>query len=232
MFKVVDFFTILLNASFRFGERNEHESPGIALGFDDYYPEKWAQHFDLFDRYGAKATFFVNADSVSSFMRTAQSRGHEIGYHTINHARLPQLSREEFLKQTISRMDAFREAGVELTSFSYPFGDYSPGMHAELLKYYNIVRGFRGFKLYGKEEMKRGFIRSKSIDNTRYRSDAYFRWEVDNMLNSARMQGKIVPLTSHNIANCRWGIRPERLEYVFRKCREYGLTFYRYKDLQ
>jgi peptidoglycan/xylan/chitin deacetylase (PgdA/CDA1 family) len=231
MFKVIDLLTILFNSTFSFG-RSDAESPGIALSFDDCYLETWEKHFDLFDKYNAKVTFFVNADTVSPFMFHAQNRGHEIAYHTSDHSYLPGLSREHFFEQTVSRISLFKEAGVELTTFAYPCGAYESWMNDELLKYYKVVRGFRRFKLYGREDMKSGFIHSKSIDNIRYKSEKWFRWQIYRMLKSAKMQGKIVPLTTHDISGDGWGITPERLEYVLQKCHEYGLTFYRYKDLQ
>jgi peptidoglycan/xylan/chitin deacetylase (PgdA/CDA1 family) len=231
MFKLMPFFSIILNSSC-LGRPAKSGHSGIVLGFDDYYPDNWAHSFDLFDKYNAKVSFFVNAGSVSPFMHQAQNRGHEIGYHTIDHLRLPELSREQFLEQTVSRMKIFREEGIDLTTFAYPFGAYKPWMHDELLKYYKAVRGFRRFKLYTREEMKSGFIHSISIDNIRHTSEKGFRWTINKMLKAAKRQGKIATLTSHNISGDGWGITPERLEYVLQKCREYGLTFYRYKDLQ
>jgi hypothetical protein len=35
------------------------DNSGILLSLDDDYEDQWRQHFDLFDRYGAKLTFFV-----------------------------------------------------------------------------------------------------------------------------------------------------------------------------
>jgi hypothetical protein len=82
------------------------------------------------------------------------------------------------------------------------------------------------------DEMKSGFIDSASIDNITYRSETSFQYNINNMLRSARNYGKIIALTSHSISFDDWAITPERLEYVLQKCQEYGLTFYRYKDLQ
>jgi hypothetical protein len=105
-------------------------------------------------------------------------------------------------------------------------------MHEELLKYYRIVRGFDNLRRYTANEMKFGFIDSASIDNIAYRSEDTFRHNINKMLKSARNYGKIIALTSHSISTDDWAITPERLEYVLYRCRKYGLTFYRYKDLQ
>jgi len=207
-------------------------TPGIVLGFDDYTPDTWEQYFDLFDKYGARVTFFVTGDSVTNFMFNAQNRGHEIGYHTITHPRLTELSREQFFEETISRVNLFREAGIELTSFAYPFGSYKSWMHAALLKYYKIVRGFGGLRLYAKEEMKSGLIDSTTIDNICYMSEIKFQKLIMKVVKYAKKYGKIIGLTSHQISDTDWGIKPERLEYILKKCQEYGLTFYRFKDFQ
>jgi peptidoglycan/xylan/chitin deacetylase (PgdA/CDA1 family) len=233
MCRIYLFILLIVLNSCSFDTPEEYSNtPGIVLSFDDYYPETWEQHFDLFDEYGAKVTFFVKGGSVTKFMLDAQNRGHEIGYHTVNHLHLPKLSIEQFYEETISRISIFRDAGIELTSFAYPFGEYNSWMHEELLKYYKIVRGFSKFKRYTMDEMKSGFIDSKSIDNIKYKSEIYFQSSIDNMLQSAKHYGKIITLTSHKISDDEWGITSERLEYVLNKCQEYGLTFYRYNDLQ
>lgn len=207
-------------------------TPGIVLSFDDYHISTWEQNFDLFDKYNAKVTFFVTGSSVTEFMLSAQERGHEIGYHTIHHFHLPQLTREEFFEEAISSVSVFKESGIELTSFAYPYGDYKPWMNDELLKYYSIIRGFNGFKRYLFDEMKSGFIISASIDNINYKSETGFRDNINDMVKSARDYGKIINFTSHSISGNDWGITPGRLEYVLKTCQEYGLTFYRYKDFQ
>jgi peptidoglycan/xylan/chitin deacetylase (PgdA/CDA1 family) len=229
------FFIVTNFNSCSFYSSEEHSNtPGIVLSFDDYHLTAWEKHFDLFDEYEAKVTFFVDERkrNVFAFCNSAQERGHEIGYHTKNHLHLREVSRKKFFEETVSRIDAFKDAGIELKSFAYPYGEYDSWMHKELLKYYKIVRGFDKFKRYTMDEIKSGFIYSESIDNIRYKSDVYFYDKVNNMLQSAREYGKIVALTSHSISGNDWGITPKRLEWVLKKCQEYGLTFYRYNDLQ
>ena len=216
------------------------DRPGIILNFDDYHPVAWERHFDLFDTYNAKVTFFVHEMEVAAgrkknifdFCLAAQKRGHEIGYHTISHPELTTVSRGLFFEQTVSRIGIFRDAGIELTSFAYPYGTYRPWMHEELLKYYKIVRGISGHKLYTADEMKFGFLDSESIDNIRFKSDDSFQNRIDNLLKSAKDAGKIIILTSHSISGNDYGITTKRLEYVLSKCKEYDITFYRFKDFQ
>jgi len=212
---------------------NERDgTPGVLLSFDDYNPITWEKHFYLFDKYGAKVTFFVTGKSVTKFMLNAQESGHEIGYHTINHPNLTKVSKTVFFTQTISRKNAFKRGGIELTSFAYPYGSYSPWMNIELLKHYKIVRGFNGFNIYSKDELKSGFINSASIDNYFFNTDIAFKQNIDKMIKLAKMTGMIICLTTHGISDNVWGITPQRLEYVLEECKKNGLTFYRYKDFQ
>jgi peptidoglycan/xylan/chitin deacetylase (PgdA/CDA1 family) len=210
----------------------EREFPGgIALGFDDYSPVSWSQHFDLFDRYGVKVTFFCMAGGVTDFMLDAQNRGHEIGYHTISHPVLSTLSYDQFVEETVSRINVFKEGGIELTTFAYPYGDYKEWMHDRLLQNYKVVRGFYGTRNYTLDEMKYGFVDSKSIDNFHY-GIIPFKWMIDHVLMKAKTEKTIAVLTSHQINSAEWGITTERLVYLLDKGKELGLNFYRYKDLQ
>ena len=232
------FITIFSMCSSNSG--TQETNSGILLSFDDYFPEQWEEHFDLFDKYNARVTFFVNGNSVTQFMLDAQKRGHEIGYHTISHPSLPALTREQFLEETISRIEVFSEHGINLTSFAYPYGRYELWMHDELLEYYKIVRGFtvpaagpNSFGPYEIADMKHGFINSKSIDNVYY-NDIEFQQFIDEALQMAKAsEDVIITLTSHQISSTpHWGITPEKLEYLLKKGKEYGLTFYRYNELQ
>jgi len=244
MCKNVLFFLVVIINGCSFSDLKEHKNtvkvstPGIVLGFDDYYPISWGQHLDLFDKYGVKVTFFVTGNSVTDFMLNIQNRGHEIGYHTINHLDLRKLSEKQFFGETISQTSIFKDAGIELTSFAYPYGVYQLWMHDELLKYYKIVRGSDAFDLkhYTINDMKSGFIDSLSIDNIMYRLAAYNRGDfyhhIDAILKSAKENKSIIVLTLHSISDHDWGITPERLEYIFQKSREYGLKFYRFRDFQ
>ena len=229
---LVFFFLVL---SLLHAETNmENKNSGIVLSFDDYFPDAWEKTFDLFDKYNTRVTFFVQLKSPSPFCFTAQNRGHEIGYHTINHPDLRRLTREEFFAETIAGINLFREQGIELTSFAYPLGFYQEWMHNALLKHYKIVRSFRvSSSVYKINEMTRRFVYSKSIDNITYRSTDRFQNVITQLLNSAKANpGTVVLLTSHNIGNGDWEITAERLEFILKKANELNLTFYTFRDLQ
>jgi len=244
MYKHIYFLFFLITAAingYTLDSGDFSKTPGIVLSFDDTFyginEKTWTQHFELFDKYDAKVTFFVNGRTVTNFMLNAQNHGHEIGFHTITHQRLPELTQQRFFWETISPIGIFRNAGIELTTFAYPYGLYREWMNDELLKYYKIVRGYTekytdDFKLYSGNEMKSGFIDALSIDKHYLWTDRHFQNTIDQIFSRAIKERKIVAITSHSINNSSWGITPERLEYVLKKGQEYGLKFYRFKDFQ
>jgi peptidoglycan/xylan/chitin deacetylase (PgdA/CDA1 family) len=209
------------------------DSAGILLAFDDDYQAVWEQYFDLFDRYGAKATFFVTGD-FCAFCREALNRGHDVGYHTRHHLNLLKLSRDEFFEETLSALDMFRREGIPVSSFAYPYGFWEPWMHEELSGHFTTLRGFgTTFRVYHGEDLRGGYVSSKSLDNTIYKDDADFDRAVGLMFRIVKFIGgdTVVPLTTHTIADdAAWGIKPQRLEYILKTARDLRLRFYRYSD--
>jgi peptidoglycan/xylan/chitin deacetylase (PgdA/CDA1 family) len=206
---------------------------GVLLSLDDDYLDKWREYFDLFDQYGAKITFFV-IGGRSSFCAEALERGHDIGYHTMNHLNLPRLSRERFFEETLAAVESFREAGIPLRSFAYPFGFSEPWMREALAETFTVQRGFGvRYHLYDRAAIRTGYIASISIDNIIYKTDAEFEAALTMMLRAAKFIGgdSIVPLTTHTIDDkAGWGISPRRLEFLLKTAGDLKMRFYRYGD--
>jgi hypothetical protein len=206
---------------------------GVLLSLDDDYLAEWREYFDLFDQYGAKITFFVTG-GYSSFCTEALDRGHDIGCHTMNHLNLPKVSREQFFQETLGTVESFREAGVPLRSFAYPFGLSEPWMREVLAGTFTVQRGFGvRYRLYDRAAVKAGYIVSISIDNITYKTDEEFEAALTMMLRAAKFIGgdSIVPLTTHTIdEDADWGISPRRLEFLFKTMADLKMRFYRYGD--
>jgi hypothetical protein len=209
-------------------------SAGILLSFDDNYEETWEKYFDFLDRYNAKATFFIQGE-YSSFCNAALERGHDIGFHTKNHLDLRNVSSEVFYRETLGSAEPFRNAGIPLYSFAYPYGFSSPWMHEELLKHYSSLRGYGvTFRLYDKTQISGGYHVSKALDNTLFKKDEDFRAAVDIILRTVKFIGGdlVLPLTTHDISDtANWGIKPQRLEYLLQTANDLHLVFYTYRDL-
>jgi len=214
----------------------QKDDTGILLSFDDHYRKSWENYFELFDRYNAKVTFFVTGtyNINSYFSRVAMNRGHEVGYHTLNHLRLSEISQDNFYIQTVSQVDNFRKADVPLVSFAYPYGLYRPWMQDELLKTFKVVRGYNiCFQVYDRQSIREGFIFAKSIDNIIFRFEDDFIAVIDIMFRTIKFteQNLVLPISSHDISNrISWCIKPHRLEYILQKANELQLKFYRYCD--
>jgi hypothetical protein len=206
---------------------------GLLLSLDDDYFDKWREYFDFFDRHEAKITFFV-IGGYSPFCTEALDRGHDIGYHTMNHLNLPRVSQEEFFQEALGAVDSFRETGVPLRSFAYPFGFSEPWMQETLASVFAVQRGFGvRYRLYNREAVRAGYIVSISIDNIIYKTDEEFEAALTMMLRAAKFIGgdSILPLTTHTIdEDADWGISPRRLEFLFKTMQELKLRFYRYGD--
>lgn len=210
------------------------ENPsGVLLAFDDYYPENWEEHFDLFDKYDADVTFFINAAEPTEFCTKAVEKGHEIGFHTKGHTDLRDLTEEEIYEEAIDPIEDFREEGIELTTFAYPYGNYTYTINEQLLQYYKVVRGGWHYELYSKEDAKQGLVEARCMDNANFDSDLRFKLTVNKMLYEARWkEGTVVALYSHGIESGEWCITPERLEYILKRADQLGMEFYTFKDLQ
>ncbi|MDR3146215.1 MAG: polysaccharide deacetylase family protein [Treponema sp.] len=206
---------------------------GILLAFDDDFRDAWEGIFDLLDRNGARVTFFMRGD-LNPFCTEAQKRGHEIGYHTREHLNLTLVSREEFYRQTLSDIETFRDAGISLRAFAYPFGLSESWMHETLLEHFAVLRGFGvRYRVYNPETIRQGYIGSISIDNIIYKDDADFYRTIGLMLRVVKFLGgdRVVPMTTHDISDTAdWGISPARLEYLLQTAAALKLRFYRYGD--
>lgn len=207
---------------------------GIVLAFDDYSVNNWEEHFDLFDKYNVKVTFFVNAYEPTEFCFNAIERGHEIAYHTAAHVNMREITEDEVYQQAIAPIEVFREQGIELTTFAYPYGAYNEELNELLLQHYNILRGAYFYQLAGKHEMRHGFVESLSIDNANYSSEEEFRDRIDFVLEElSNNEAAVVGLYSHAISDGgEWCVSEERLEYIFQRAQEMGIQFYTYKELQ
>jgi len=212
----------------------QRDASGLLFSLDDDYFESWISYFDLFDRYGAKITFFVQGDNTA-FCKAALERGHDVGYHTTKHLNLTKVDETVFRREAISGAEVFRNAGIPLTSFAYPFGLSESWMHEELLKHFKILRGYGvTFRLYGSSRLREGYSSSKALDNILFKQDEDFETALNVMLRTVKFIGgdMILPLTTHDISDTAdWGIKPRRLEYLFQTANELQLTFYRYEDL-
>ena len=206
---------------------------GVLLSFDDDYIKTWEEYLDFFDKFEARVTFFLQGEFVP-FSKTALDRGHDVGYHSLNHLDLRRTSRTVFLRETIEAAESFRQEGVPLSSFAFPYGFSEPWMHEILLRSFGVLRGYGvTFRIYNKYEIKQSFISSRAIDNTVIRGDENYERIITSMLRTVKfLDGDwILPLTTHDISQASWAITRRRLEFLLETIGDLGLIFYRFSDI-
>ena len=228
------------------------DEAGLLLSFDDNSWSTWYRYFEMFDYYGAKVTFFVqgklrpedlrkpSSDSLlglkkrglADFCVEARSRGHDLGFHSVNHPDLTKVSRDTFHFETIKSAEVFSAAGISFSAFAFPFGFSQPWMRETLLSFFPLTRGYgANIRFYNPETISGGYIVSKAIDNILYPDDSKFENDIRLILLAAKFTGSyIVPFTTHDISDtAQWGIKPQRLEYLLKTARELKLKFYTYR---
>ena len=137
----------------------------VSLSFDDARSSQMDTGVALFDRYGAKVTFYVNPKNLEprleAWKKTA-AKGYEIGNHSRSHPCTGNFpwSRDNALESYTTAMietemdganaDIERMLGVKPTTFAYPCGEKFIGRGAQTLSYVPMVakrfRAGRGFR--------------------------------------------------------------------------------------
>lgn len=115
----------------------------FAITFDDAYLSVYEHAYPVMKERGVTAAVFVVADEIGGInewdrkrgdtlepMMTAQQLtqmaldGFEIGAHTLTHPHLTDLADDELEREVVESKTRLEHLlGVEVTSFSYPYGD-------------------------------------------------------------------------------------------------------------
>lgn len=122
----------------------------LCMTFDDNYVDSWYNSRSLFAKYSVQATFMLCwPERITPRQRdklhALQDAGHEIGFHTRTHVRLPKYLQthtiEDYLADEIDRgLDAMNALDLHPTSFSFPYFRYRPRLIAPLLERFDILR--------------------------------------------------------------------------------------------
>ncbi len=137
----------------------------VSLSFDDARASQIDVGLPLFDRYGAKVTFYVNPPNMQSRLagwKQAAAEAYEIGNHSQTHpcsANFPWSRKNGVEDYTLDKMaaemdkansDTERLLGVKPSTFAYPCGQKFMGRGERTLSYVPLVakrflagRGFR-----------------------------------------------------------------------------------------
>jgi peptidoglycan/xylan/chitin deacetylase (PgdA/CDA1 family) len=104
----------------------------VSVNFDDGLLSSYTNALPVLTKYGIKSTqyilsgYFGNKDFITvQQMLEMQALGHEIGSHTRSHSMLTQLTESQMRDEIIGSLNDLRVMGADVTTFSYPFGDYN-----------------------------------------------------------------------------------------------------------
>lgn len=111
----------------RFVERGSDDVPEIALTFDDGpHPAYTPQVLDILGRYDITASFFcvgLNVQAHPELVARTAGEGHLVGNHTWSHPYLPDLSRDQLMRQVDATNEALTKAtGTGSTLVRPPYG--------------------------------------------------------------------------------------------------------------
>ena len=138
-------------------------APIATITFDDFPRSAWTVGGRILDSYGVRGTYFVSAAFSPQRLRqkpaagitpavtyyelddlaAAYERGHEIGCHSFDHIRAPQLKKAD-LKESVARNAEFVKSclgDVIMTSFAFPQGAANIRVKRLLSKHFAVCRG-------------------------------------------------------------------------------------------
>ena len=227
--------------------------PGVLLTFDDAHNiENWVKHVDLFRRYNAKATFFINApqklssEDVENLNMLCEA-GCAVGNHGVRHVKsvdfIEQNGVDSFLKQEIfPAQDKLEEYGFNPTTFAYPMSQNDNRTDEALATIFRHARTGGGipegktladcdaFFTPTAKVAETFTLVGKGCDGA---DEAFLQREIFPALERAKNSNEIVTFYSHSIVTDAKShfIQPEILEKIFQKIVDLDLAFYTFDEL-
>ena len=166
--------------------------PCVTFCFDGAYKSEIEIIAPLFEKYGIKATSFVETSTIgekgimtqSQLLELQNKYGWEIGSHTINHPSLPSLSTEQIESELRDSKEILTGMGFRVNNVAYPNGEFDERVMAISRKYYNT-----GSKTM-QDEVTNGIplntyqlIRASSNDGTTFED---YKIEIDYAIKNQR----------------------------------------------
>ncbi len=186
----------------------------------------------LLESVGAAGTFFVSARMAMNDTAVprgliwgddlirAFAAGHEIGCHTFSHVSLRALGRSEIERELDENRRAIQSVlpDVQLTSFSYPFGEVSFTAKSIVSKHFGVARGIRPG------------LNGRVVDLAELRT--YGIWIADfaearlaRVIQAAARRGAWLVFMTHDVAERpgEWGCTTGQFEFVLRAVCDAGI---------
>lgn len=232
---------------------------GIAISFDDHFIREWYELRPLFQKYNAKATFYITCpDSLGAkevaMLKQLEQEGHEIGFHGTVHSKSTELMAaggpkgytETELTPGLRHMHA---AGFEPTSYAHPGGNHNARVDSTLSAYgFQILRDvaisrrkFNGFQLYAwpprwMNSIYYAFDGQQNVDALMIDYDEVSEEEVAEAMRQAKENGTALMVFGHEPLysapkNGKYGFDVSFLAAILREADAQKLKFYTMSEL-
>ena len=229
----------------------ESNRAGILLTFDDHSIDDWLAAQPLFDKYNAKATYFVNflgdlSDEELAGVQSLYSKGNEIGSHGWKHLSatnyLKNHSIDEYIQEEIvPTIEKLKELGIEPKSFSYPYGVSAKGLDQALFHYFRTIRGTAYLrpgqsikeldKIYYDLHQPHSTIYAIGLDESYGYSDEDIMEALQYAVDTERIvmfYGHRIDLTNQGVEGCTRG---DRLEKILQFAKDHNMSYYTAEEL-
>jgi len=124
-----------------------HKGKSAIITFDDGYADNWTTVRPILEKYRAKATVYVVTDLIGrdgyltqeQIREMADSGYYQIGSHTTHHMDLTTLSNRDAAAELEDSFHTLSSlTGSDITSVSYPYGNYDWNILSTAKKWYQI----------------------------------------------------------------------------------------------
>jgi len=130
--------------------RGTAPSGGLLFSFDDSWVDAWTSGREIFQRYGARVTFFIAyypkfTDAMKAELQQLAADGHDIEAHSITHSRAPEYVESKGLaayidEDVVPSIDLLRRDGYDVTAFAYPFGSRTEQTDRAIFEHVDLIR--------------------------------------------------------------------------------------------
>ena len=220
---------------------NEIKRGVVCFTFDDGAYHSWLPQMKLFERYGARATFFYSKEITSEAaesIKVLKGYGHSVGLHTLGHRDAIDVEMQNYFDEQIApQLRAAEKYGIgDLRYFAYPNNRHTDESDRFLSKYFSRFRAGakikepKGFWIAGQDE---AYIPYSEIPGRKVLGGcgigAFYESTLENLtaaLTRAAEENLLIVFFSH-------GIYPEApsvhmpvalLEQLLEKCAQLGIV--------
>jgi peptidoglycan/xylan/chitin deacetylase (PgdA/CDA1 family) len=236
------------------------EKAGIAISFDDHFINDWYELRPLFQKYGAKVTFFVTCgdtlttDEIAK-LKQLEKDGHEIGFHGTVHGKSTELiaavGPAKYAETELTPgLHYMKLAGFAPQSYAHPGGNHNDQVDSVLLATgFKILRDVAisrrkmfGVQLYALAPRLMDWIfypfdQEKIVDALLIDTDAELTAEeMKEAITKAKKTGTALMLFGHQPLysqpkNGAYGFDVAFLEKILKEAHEQKLQFYKMSEL-